>query len=181
MLRIRGFPFSNLLSVISVIVASAHRSNVSVWVAFILLVVGTIGAYQIVGLNQALLFLIGGALGMTLYHASFGFTSSWRVFIKERRGRGLRAQMIMLGLAVLLFFPALGAGELFGNPVKGNVNPVSMSVMIGAFIFGIGMQLGGLCIGYAIHGRRWQCAYVGYAIFLLLRFTDCHFAFRLVV
>lgn len=50
--------------------------------------------------------------------------------------------MIMLGLAVLLFFPALGAGELFGNPVKGNVNPVSMSVMIGAFIFGIGMQLG---------------------------------------
>ena len=129
----------------SVIAASTNRSNVSVWVAFILLIIGTIGAYQIVGLNQALLFLIGGALGMTLYHASFGFTSSWRVFIKERRGRGLRAQMIMLALAVLLFFPALGAGELFGNPVKGNVNPVSMSVMIGAFIFGIGMQLGGGC------------------------------------
>ena len=53
--------------------------------------------------------------------------------------------MIMLSLAVLLFFPALGAGELFGNPVKGNVSPVSMSVMIGAFIFGIGMQLGGGC------------------------------------
>ncbi|WP_216935636.1 MULTISPECIES: YeeE/YedE family protein [unclassified Acinetobacter] len=129
----------------SVIVAATQRSNISVWVAFILLIIGTIGAYQIVGLNQALLFLIGGALGMTLYHASFGFTSSWRVFIKERRGRGLRAQMIMLALAVLLFFPALGAGELFGNPVKGNVNPVSMSVMIGAFIFGIGMQLGGGC------------------------------------
>ncbi|QXB85178.1 YeeE/YedE family protein [Acinetobacter lwoffii] len=129
----------------SVIVAASQRSNISVWAAFILLILGTIGAYQIVGLNQALLFLVGGALGMTLYHASFGFTSSWRVFIKERRGRGLCAQMIMLALAVLLFFPALGAGELFGNPVKGNVNPVSMSVMIGAFIFGIGMQLGGGC------------------------------------
>lgn len=129
----------------SVIVAASQRSNISVWAAFILLIIGTISAYQIVGLNQALLFLVGGALGMTLYHASFGFTSSWRVFIKERRGRGLRAQMIMLALAVLLFFPALGAGELFGNPVKGNVNPVSMSVMIGAFIFGIGMQLGGGC------------------------------------
>lgn len=129
----------------SLIATPSNRSNISVWVAFILLVLGTIGAYQIVGLNQALLFLIGGALGMTLYHASFGFTSSWRVFIKERRGRGLRAQMIMLALAVLLFFPALGAGELFGNPVKGNVNPLSMSVMIGAFIFGIGMQLGGGC------------------------------------
>ena len=66
----------------SVIVAASQRSNVSVWVAFFLLIVGTLGAYQIVGLNQALLFVIGGALGMTLYHASFGFTSSWRVFIK---------------------------------------------------------------------------------------------------
>ena len=129
----------------SILTSSSNRSQSSVWVATLLIIIGTIGAYQIVGLNQALLFLIGGALGMTLYHASFGFTSSWRVFIKERRGRGLRAQMIMLGLAVLLFFPALVAGELFGNPVKGNVSPVSMSVAIGAFIFGIGMQLGGGC------------------------------------
>ena len=80
----------------SVIAAPANRSNVSIWVAFVLLILGTLGAYLVVGVNQALLFLIGGALGMTLYHASFGFTSSWRVFIKERRGRGLRAQMIML-------------------------------------------------------------------------------------
>lgn len=35
------------------------------------------------------------------------------------------------------------ARELFSNPVKGNVGPVSISVMIGAFIFGIDMQLGG--------------------------------------
>jgi len=129
----------------SIIAAKAERSQRSVYVALVLLILGTIGAYQIVGINQALLFIIGGALGMTLYHSSFGFTSSWRVFIKERRGRGLRAQMIMLALAVFLFFPALGAGELFGNPVKGLVSPVSTSVVIGAFIFGIGMQLGGGC------------------------------------
>src|SRR5690606_7375113 len=80
--RIPAFIFK-ILSPMSVTAAASHRADVSVWVAFILLVIGTIGAYQIVGLNQALLFLIGGALGMTLYHASFGFTSSWRVFIKE--------------------------------------------------------------------------------------------------
>lgn len=107
----------------SIIAAKSNRSNLSVWVALVLLFIGTLGAYQVVGLNQALLFLVGGALGMTLYHASFGFTSSWRVFIKEQRGRGLRAQMIMLALAVLLFFPALGAGELFGHPVEGFVSP----------------------------------------------------------
>ncbi|MDQ9009470.1 YeeE/YedE family protein [Acinetobacter gerneri] len=117
----------------------------SVWFALAFLIIGCLGAYHFVGLNQALLFLVGGALGMTLYHASFGFTSSWRVFIKERRGRGLRAQMIMLALAVVLFFPALGAGQLFGHPVQGFVSPVSMSVAIGALIFGIGMQLGGGC------------------------------------
>lgn len=135
----------NLSLYMSILVSDPNRSNRSVWMAFVLLIFGTLGAYYYVGLNQALLFVIGGALGMTLYHASFGFTSSWRVFIKERRGRGLRAQMIMLAVAVLLFFPALGAGELFGKPVEGFVSPVSLSVAIGAFIFGIGMQLGGGC------------------------------------
>jgi uncharacterized protein len=52
---------------------------------------------------------------------------------------------VMLALAVLLFFPALGAGSLFGQPVVGLVAPVGVSVVFGAFIFGIGMQLGGGC------------------------------------
>ncbi len=67
------------------------------------------------GFKQVLLLMVGAALGLTLYHAAFGFTSAWRVFITERRGAGLRAQMVMLTLAVLLFFPALSAGSLFGT------------------------------------------------------------------
>lgn len=97
------------------------------------------------GFKQVLLLLLGAALGLTLYHAAFGFTSAWRVFINERRGAGLRAQMVMLALAVLLFFPALAGGNLFGNPVTGLVAPAGVSVVFGAFIFGIGMQLGGGC------------------------------------
>ncbi|MBF8742558.1 YeeE/YedE family protein [Pseudomonas guariconensis] len=97
------------------------------------------------GTKQVLLLIVGAALGLTLYHAAFGFTSAWRVFINERRGAGLRAQMVMLALAVLLFFPALSAGSLFGTPVTGLVAPAGVSVVFGAFIFGIGMQLGGGC------------------------------------
>lgn len=67
----------------SILTSSSNRSQSSVWVATLLIIIGTIGAYQIVGLNQALLFLIGGALGMTLYHASFGFTSSWHVLLRN--------------------------------------------------------------------------------------------------
>lgn len=98
-----------------------------------------------VGFTQVLLLIVGAALGLVLYHAAFGFTSAWRVFINERRGAGLRAQMVMLALAVVLFFPALAAGSLFGQPVTGLVAPAGVSVVFGAFIFGIGMQMGGGC------------------------------------
>ncbi|BCB59888.1 hypothetical protein HaloA020_05890 [Halomonas sp. A020] len=95
--------------------------------------------------NIGLLMIVGGLLGMVLYHAAFGFTAAWRVFITERRGRGLRAQMVMLAIAVVLFFPALGAGSLFGTEVSGFVAPIGLSVLVGAFLFGVGMQLGGGC------------------------------------
>jgi uncharacterized membrane protein YedE/YeeE len=95
--------------------------------------------------RQGALFLVGGALGVVLYHALFGFTSAWRVFIADGRGAGLRAQMLMLAVAVLLFFPALAHGTLFGQPVHGEYGAVGVSVMVGAFLFGLGMQLGGGC------------------------------------
>jgi uncharacterized protein len=95
--------------------------------------------------RQGALYLLGGALGVTLYHALFGFTSAWRVFIADRRGTGLRAQMIMLALAVVLFFPALSHGTLFGQPVHGEYGAVGVGMLTGAFLFGLGMQLGGGC------------------------------------
>jgi len=89
----------------------------ALWAA-LLLALGMLFVGQTVGSRQALLLLVGGALGLTLYHAAFGFTSAWRVFIRDRRGAGLRAQMVMLAIAVLLFFPALGAegGLDVGSP-----------------------------------------------------------------
>jgi uncharacterized membrane protein YedE/YeeE len=98
-----------------------------------------------IGPKQAILFAIGLGAGLVLYHAAFGFTSSWRVFIADRRGAGLRAQMLMLAITCAVFFPLLSAGELFGQPVRGNVSPAGVAVVVGAFLFGIGMQLGGGC------------------------------------
>lgn len=109
------------------------------------LLAGALAVGAFAGVGNGVLMVVGGALGMVLYHAAFGFTSAWRVFITERRGRGLRAQMVMLAIAVVLFFPALGNGTLFGTPVQGYVSPIGVSVLVGAFMFGIGMQLGGGC------------------------------------
>ncbi len=97
------------------------------------------------GLRKTALFGVGLAMGLVLYTASFGFTGSWRSFLTEGKGAGIRGQMLMLALACLLFYPAIEARELFGHRVGGFVAPVGFSVAIGAFIFGIGMQLGGAC------------------------------------
>ncbi|MGG7606596.1 YeeE/YedE family protein [Massilia sp. BKSP1R2A-1] len=114
-------------------------------VSLLLILLGAVFLAQAVGPKHAALFGVGSLLGIALYHAAFGFTSAWRVFIADGRGAGLRAQMLMLAFGVLLFFPVLASGTLFGNPVSGLVSPAGTSVVIGAFMFGIGMQLGGGC------------------------------------
>ncbi|MGN6488209.1 MAG: YeeE/YedE family protein [Devosia sp.] len=108
-------------------------------------VIGTVAIGQIIDLRQAALFLIGGLLGATLYHASFGFTGGWRRLVVEKRGAALRSQMLMIAIAAVVFIPLLAQGTVFGRPLAGAVAPVGVSVLVGAAIFGLGMQLGGGC------------------------------------
>lgn len=128
-------------------VAAERRSFNSgpVTAAVAALALGALYLNGAVGWRQAALFIVGGAAGVVLYHAAFGFTTAWRVFVANGRGAGLRAQMFMLALACLAFVPALASGQLFGSAVRGNVSPVGVSVIVGAFLFGVGMQLGGGC------------------------------------
>jgi uncharacterized membrane protein YedE/YeeE len=128
--------------------ARSPISNISQGAAFgavAALLAGAALVGTVINPKQAALYVLGALLGLVLYHAAFGFTSAWRVFIADRRGEGLRAQMVMLAIASALFFPVLASGSLFGQPVSGLVSPIGVSVVVGAFIFGIGMQLGGGC------------------------------------
>lgn len=97
------------------------------------------------GWRQSALMLVGAAAGVALYHAAFGFTSSWRELILRGDGSGLRAQMLMLATTTIVFLPIIAYGDVFGTPVRGNVAPLAMAAVVGAFLFGIGMQLGGGC------------------------------------
>lgn len=97
------------------------------------------------GWRQGALFIVGLAAGIILYHAAFGFTAAWREVINTGRGAGLRAQMIMLGVTVLIFTPLIAQGEIWGMSLRGSVAPLNIAVICGAFMFGIGMQLGGGC------------------------------------
>lgn len=109
------------------------------------LVIGMVTIGQVVDLRQAALFLVGGLLGATLYHASFGFTGGWRRLVVEKRGAALRAQMLMIAIAAVVFIPLLAQGTAFDRPLAGAVAPVGISVLVGATLFGLGMQLGGGC------------------------------------
>ena len=101
--------------------------------------------YVEMGWRQASLFLVGLAAGVILYHAAFGFTGAWREVARTGRSAGLRAQMVMLGVTVLIFTPLISMGEIGGIALRGSVAPVNLGVVCGAFLFGIGMQLGGGC------------------------------------
>lgn len=96
-------------------------------------------------LKQGLLLLIGLALGVSLYHAAFGFTSAYRRAIVDKDISGIAAQIVMIVLAMVLFAPVLAQGTILGHSVVGAVAPASLSVALGAFLFGIGMQLGDSC------------------------------------
>jgi uncharacterized membrane protein YedE/YeeE len=97
------------------------------------------------GVQFAFSALIGGLAGFALYHAAFGFTAAWRRMTRERRGAGLRAQMLLIGLTCLITFPLMTFGREIGIPAAGNILPMSVASAVGAFVFGIGMQLGGGC------------------------------------
>lgn len=88
------------------------------------------------------LFAVGVMLGVALYHGAFGFTAGWRNLVTTRRGAGMRAQLLLFALASLIMIPLLGSGQL---GLVGAVAPIGVSLVVGSFLFGVGMQLGGGC------------------------------------
>ncbi|MCI4661682.1 MAG: YeeE/YedE family protein [Neomegalonema sp.] len=89
--------------------------------------------------------LVGAVGGVALYHAAFGFTAGWRRLVRERRGAGFRAQLLLLALASVITLPLISYGEAIGVRASGWVFPMSLTSAFGAALFGFGMQLGGGC------------------------------------
>ena len=97
------------------------------------------------GPRMVALAAIGIVLGATLYLSSFGFASAYRRLLEGRGVRAVQAQLLMLAAATLLFAPVLSGGAWFGREVTGAIAPAGVQVAVGAFLFGIGMQLAGGC------------------------------------
>lgn len=129
--------------------AAAPQLGVVVTASTLLILLGWASAAH--GVRMVALAALGFAIGLTLYQAAFGFTAAYRSLLERRGTRAVRAQILMLAAATLLFAPALAGGTLFGTELVGAVAPAGVAVAIGAFLFGIGMQLAGGCGSGALY------------------------------
>lgn len=139
------------MSVVESAPAPPERSEVPpvqtavVFVGVVLAVALGAAVFAVDGVVVLCLYLIGMALGLVLFHSRFGFTSAWRQLVAVRQGRALRAHMLMLAAACILFAPILAGGVGLAGPAEGSVSPIGVSLVVGAFLFGVGMQVGGSC------------------------------------
>lgn len=98
------------------------------------------------GAEFGTLLLVGAALGFALFHSRFGFTSAFRQLISVGNASGVRAHALLLGTAstLVMLILATGAGA-FGAVPQAQGGPLGWGLLIGAFLFGLGMQVGGSC------------------------------------
>jgi uncharacterized protein len=92
----------------------------------------------IAGLRQGFLFGIGVGFGATLAAVAFGFTTGWRVWIRLRDPTGLLAQFLAIALTMVVSIPLIAAHP---QELTGAIGPLSLSLVIGAFVFGMAMQV----------------------------------------
>lgn len=95
-----------------------------------------------VALRQSRLFLVGIGMGAVLAGCRFGFTTAWRIFIEKRDPSGIIAQLLLIGVAAAVCIPLLAA-----NPIdlRAALGPPSISLLVGAFLFGGCMQVADGC------------------------------------
>jgi len=94
-----------------------------------------------VSVRQAALFAVGLGLGAVLAGKRFGFTTGWRMLIEDKDASGVFGQLLLLALAAALAMPLLGHYP----ELTAALGPPSISLLIGAFVFGLCMQIADGC------------------------------------
>jgi uncharacterized membrane protein YedE/YeeE len=94
-----------------------------------------------VSVRQAVLMLVGVGMGAALAGARFGFTTGWRQLIEQKDPQGVAGQALLLALASLAALPLLGQF----SELHAALGPPSVSLLVGAFVFGLTMQIADGC------------------------------------
>jgi uncharacterized membrane protein YedE/YeeE len=94
-----------------------------------------------VSIRQAVLMVVGVGMGAALAGARFGFTTGWRQLIEQRNPQGVAGQVLLLALASSAALPLLGQF----SELHAALGPPSVSLLVGAFVFGLTMQIADGC------------------------------------
>jgi uncharacterized protein len=90
---------------------------------------------------SAALIIGGFGLGVAFLKAEFSFTAAWRRFLTRGEAGGLLGGLIVIALCALAVVPVAALTPKYG----GAIAPLGPSLVMGAFVFGIGMQLANGC------------------------------------
>jgi len=118
-----------------------QRLYLGLTIPAIFLLVHQAGSYDF----SIALVILGVLLGLAFNHSGFGFTGAYRRMMETGEVRLVRAQLLLFALTTVLFAPFLAAGSFNGQELAGAVVSPGVSIAVGAFLFGIGMQLAGGC------------------------------------
>lgn len=80
-------------------------------------------------------------LGAAFALLDYGFVGGFRALLERGDGRAVGASFLMPAVAALVIVPVAGLAEGYGRFVA----PVGLSLLIGAMMFGIGMQIANGC------------------------------------
>ena len=90
---------------------------------------------------SAALIVGGFGLGVAFLKAEFSYTASWRRFLTRGEAGGLLGGLIVIAICALVVVPVAALTPKYG----GAIAPLGPSLIVGAFVFGIGMQLANGC------------------------------------
>ena len=90
---------------------------------------------------SAALIVGGFGLGIAFLKAEFSYTASWRRFVTRGEAGGLIGGLIVIVICALIVVPVAALSPKYG----GAIAPLGPSLVIGAFVFGAGMQLANGC------------------------------------
>jgi hypothetical protein len=114
----------------------------------LLALLGTLVVTVLAGVQAGLLVLIGLGFGLCLQGYGFGFAGGWRRFILHRDASGITSHMLLISVAAVLSLPLLA---LHPSELSGAVAPLTWSLLVGAFVFGVAMQIADGCGSGSLH------------------------------
>jgi uncharacterized membrane protein YedE/YeeE len=102
------------------------------------------------GRPLAMSLILGTAFGIVLQRSRFCFYCNFRDLVEKREPGGVIAILVALAIGAIGYTMVFGAWlptpALDRLPPTAHVGPVSLTLVIAAFVFGLGMTISGSCL-----------------------------------